>query len=77
MSPRADNESRTPQANMTRPATAQGSGPNQFLRPIPQVTTVDGKGHCAHAELFNAVPPGRRQPLSTNEYQYGQTVDLH
>lgn len=48
---------------------------NQFLRPIPQVTTVDGNEHWAHAEFVNAVPPGRRQPLSTNEYPYGQTVD--
>jgi hypothetical protein len=36
-----------------------------------------GKGHWAHAELFNAVPPGLRQLLSTNEYGYGQTLDLH
>ena len=50
---------------------------SQFLRPIPQVTTVEGMGHWAHAELVNAVPPGRRQLLSTNEYPYGQTVEWH
>jgi hypothetical protein len=52
-------------------------GPDQFLRPIPQLTTIEGTPHWAHAELFQAVPPGLRQLLSTNEYQYGQTVDRH
>jgi hypothetical protein len=50
---------------------------DQFLRPIPQVTTVEGTGHWAQAEFVNAVPPGRRQLLSTNEYPYGQIVDRH
>jgi hypothetical protein len=38
---------------------------------------VEGKEHWAHAELVNAVPPGLRQLLSTNEYPHGQTVDWH
>jgi hypothetical protein len=54
-----------------------GCGLSQFLRPIPRLTMSMGKGHWAHAELFNAVPPGLRQLLSTNEYGYGQTLDLH